>query len=120
MMDKETHSAAADKKRKRKCGSREVDEIQEKTPGTLNEEVEGSGSSMTSPPIRKEEIQESTTFIVLHKNTRSTSTSESKMGRDIDLRDMAPRKRNLGSRTGTHRDRIREIHQQAWSRDHTE
>ena len=42
------------------------------------------------------------------------------MGCDTDLRDMAPRKRNLGNRIGTHRDRIREIHQQTWSRNHTE
>ena len=42
------------------------------------------------------------------------------MGRDTDLRDMTPRKRNLGNRTGTHREKIKEFHQQTWSRDHTE
>ena len=76
MTDKENHIAAADKKRKRKCGSKEVDEMQERTVGNLKEEVEGSGSSMNSPPNGKEERQETTTFTVLQKNTRSNSSIE--------------------------------------------
>ena len=67
MMDKESHIAAADKKKERKCGSKEVDEMQERTLRNLKEEVEGSGSSMKSAPNNKEERQETTTITVLQK-----------------------------------------------------
>ena len=50
MTNKETHIAAADKKRNRKSGSKEVDVSQERTMRNLKEEVEGRGSSMNSPP----------------------------------------------------------------------
>ena len=76
MTNKETHIAAADKKRKRKSGSKEVDVSPERTMRNLKEEVEGSGSSMNSPPKEKEERQETTIFTVLQKNTRSMSSSE--------------------------------------------
>ena len=67
MKNKETHIAAADKNRKRKCGSNEVDEMQERTMVNLKEEVEGSGSSKNSTSNEKEERQETTTFTVLQK-----------------------------------------------------
>ena len=77
MTNKETHIAAADKKRKRKSGSKEVDVSQERTIRNLKEEdVEGSGSSMNSPPKEKEERQETTISTVLQKNTRSMSSSQ--------------------------------------------
>ena len=78
MTNKETRIAVADKKKqKKKNVSKEVDVMQERATGNLKREVEGSGSSMNSPPNEKEERQETTTFTVLQKkNTRSMSTSE--------------------------------------------
>ena len=67
MTNKETRIAVADKKRQRKSGSKEVDVMQERATGNLKREVEGSGSSMNSPPNEKEERQETTTFTVLQK-----------------------------------------------------
>ena len=42
------------------------------------------------------------------------------MGCDIDLRNMAPRQRGIGNPTRSHRGRIRNLHQQTWSRDTAE
>ena len=67
MKDNDTHIAAAGRKRTRKYGSNEGTEMQEKKIGRQKEEVEGSSSSMHSPPSAKEERQVTTTFTVLQK-----------------------------------------------------
>ena len=38
------------------------------------------------------------------------------MGRDVDLQNMAPTQRGMGNPTRSHRGRIRDVHQQTWSR----
>ena len=74
----DTHNAAAGKenKRKEKSGSQEVEVMQEEATETLKADVEGSNSSKNSPPNQEEARQDTTTFTVLQKNTRSMKSSE--------------------------------------------
>ena len=48
MKDNDTHIAAADKKKKRKCGSNERNVMQERTMRSRKEEIEGSSRSKHS------------------------------------------------------------------------
>ena len=66
----------------------------------LKADVEGRSSSKYSPPIQEEERQEKTTFTVLQKKKHEVDGFEIYRVRwDVitDLRNMAPRQRDLGN-----------------------
>ena len=72
----DTHNAAAYDENNRKREKEEAEAVQDEATDTLKAEVEGSSGSNDSPSIHEEMRQDTTTFIVLQKNTRSMNWSE--------------------------------------------
>ena len=76
---KDTHNAAAREENTRKSERKEAEAVQGETMDIPKADVEGSkgsSSSNDSPPIQEEMRQDTTTFTVLQKNTRSMNSSE--------------------------------------------
>ena len=59
-----------------KSEKEEAEAVQDEATDTSQAEVEGSSGSNDSPSIHEEMRQDTTTFIVLRKNTRSMNSSE--------------------------------------------
>ena len=90
---------------------------------TWRAEGEGKGSSsITSPQNRSEQPQKETTFIVLQKHEvtgrewttgwTDQRTAPCRLGRNTNLRNMAPKQRSVGDTARTHHGRVRPIRQQ--------
>ena len=73
---KDTHNAATCDENKRKREKEKAEAVQDGATDTSKADVEGSSGSNDSPSIQKEMRQDTTTFIVLQKNMRSTNLSE--------------------------------------------
>ena len=70
------HNAAAYDENNRKRKKEEAEAVQDEATDTSKAELEGSSGSNDLPSIHEEMRQETTTFIVLQKNTSSMNSSE--------------------------------------------